>query len=414
MSNENYWLTSFDTTLPLDKNSKKRYNEINTMQKNVFDDTFANSALDYLYSNDNLGKTQSFLESNGFPSIEERQYNKQSYGAADENRQMLDLFQSKSNSILNPKLSDDTDRAFLSGLMGEEEEKAYHQSQIADANSAIKQWQSAFIGSPLESQLNGVADSALQKINTVPNTKSDFFNAENNIVPVDNFNLFPENDNNNVSSLLLQDTNNTLSMVNTRTLVDNSLKKLLNKAKQAFQFFGELPYEMQKDIQRSMWRTGARHYLGEEGFDTSLWMLEHALQDNPSDIWRGNDSRIAYLINNDPVYLNSLDEAIKSSKDGTIDTDLQNIQFNEKDLYYSIHKANIHVTGHRQSNGKWIVHATLSDKYDFTEFMTFKDDNGGWSTQFSPGTVANDVALASQILGAINPYHVTVDFYTTR
>jgi len=42
MSNENYWLTSFDTTLPLDKNSKKRYNEINTVQKNVFDDTFAN------------------------------------------------------------------------------------------------------------------------------------------------------------------------------------------------------------------------------------------------------------------------------------------------------------------------------------------------------------------------------------
>jgi len=414
MSNENYWLTSFDTTLPLDKNSKKRYNEINTMQKNVFDDTFANSALDYLYSNDNLGKTQSFLESNGFPSIEERQYNKQSYGAADENRQMLDLFQSKSNSILNPKLSDDTDRAFLSGLMGEEEEKAYHQSQIADANSAIKQWQSAFIGSPLESQLNGVADSALQKINTVPNTKSDFFNAKNNIVPVDNFNLFPENDNNNVSSLLLQDTNNTLSMVNTRALVDNSLKKLLNKAKQAFQIFGELPDEMQKDVQRSIWRTGARYYLGKEEFYTSLWMLEHALQDNPSDIWRGNDSRIAYLINNDPVYLNSLDEAIKSSKDGTIDTDLQNIQFNEKDLYYSIHKANIHVTGHRQSNGKWIVHATLSDKYDFTEFMTFKDDNGGWSTQFSPGTVANDVALASQILGAINPYHVTVDFYTTR
>ncbi len=414
MSNENYWLTSFDTTLPLDKNSKKSYNGINTVQKNVFDDTFANSALDYLYSNDNLGKTQSFLESNGFPSIEERQYNKQSYGAADENRQMLDLFKNKSNSILNPKLSDDTDRAFLSGLMGEEEEKAYHQSQIADANSAIKRWQSAFIGSPLESQLNGVADSALQKINTLQTAEPDFFNAKNNIVPVDNFNLFPENDNNNVSSLLLQDTNNTLSMVNTRALVDNSLKKLLNKAKQAFQIFWDLPDEMQKDVQRSMWRTGARYYLGKEEFYTSLWMLEHALQDNPSDIWRGNDSRIASLINNDKVYLDKLDEAIKASKDGTIDTDLEDIRFKNDDLYYSIHKANIHVTGHRQSNGKWIVHATLSDTYDFTEFMTFKDDNGGWSTQFSPGTVANDVAVASQILGAINPYHVTVDFYTTR
>ena len=168
MSNENYWTNSFDAMFPLDTTSKKGYNGINTIQKNknVFDDTFTSSALDYLYSNDNLGKTQSFLESNGFPSIEERQYNKQSYGAADENRQMLDLFQSKSNSVLNPTISNDTDRAFLSGLMGDEEEKAYHQNQIADADSAIKQWQSAFSGSPLESQLNVAADSAIKSINS--------------------------------------------------------------------------------------------------------------------------------------------------------------------------------------------------------------------------------------------------------
>ena len=416
MINENYWTNSLNTIFPLDTTSKKGYNGINTMQKNknVFDDTFASSALDYLYSNENLGKTQNFLENNGFPSIEEREYNKEAYGIADERKQMLDLFQSKSNIILNPKPSNDTDRAFLSGLMGDEEEKVYHQTQIADADNAIKQWQSAFSGSPLESQLNGAANSALQKINTNSTIKPSFFNAKNNIVPVDNFNLFPENDNNNVSSLLLQDTNNTLSMVNSRAWVDDSLKNLLNKSKKDFQIFGDIPYETQKDVQRSIWRTVAQPYLGKKGFDTSLWMLEHALQDNPSDIWRGNDSRIAYLINNDPVYLNSLDAAIKASKDGTIDTDLKDIQFDNKDLYYSIHKANIHVTGHRQSNGKWIVHATLSDKYDFTEFMTFKDDNGGWSTQFSDGTAANDLAVASQILGAINPYHVTVDFYTTR
>ena len=104
MINENYWTNSLNTIFPLDTTSKKGYNGINTMQKNknIFDDTFANSALDYLYSNDNLGKTQNFLENNGFPSIEERQYNKESYGAALEQKQMLDLFKNKSNSILNP------------------------------------------------------------------------------------------------------------------------------------------------------------------------------------------------------------------------------------------------------------------------------------------------------------------------
>ncbi len=419
MSNENYWLTSFDTTLPLDKNSKKRYNEINTVQKNVFDDTFANSALDYLYSNENLGKTQNFLESNGFPSIEERQYNKEAYGAADERNQMLDLFKSKSNSVLNPAISNDTDRAFLSGLMGDEEEKVYHQTQIADVNSAIKQWQSAFSGSPLESQLNVAADSAIKSINSVPATQPTFFNAENGFESVSVPCSAQEYDitqdwNTNLQSVYASGADNTLSKLSLRTSIANSFKYIFNKAKQAFIDFGDCAYETQKEVQRSIWRTGARYCLGNEEFYTSLWMLEHALQDNPSDIWRGNDSRIARLINNDPVYLNSLDEAIKASKDGTIDTNLKNIQFNNEDLYYSIHKANIHVTGHRQSNGKWIVHATLSDKYDFTEFMTFMDDKGGWSAQASKGTIANDAANISQRLGAIKPYKVKVEFYTTR
>ncbi len=98
-----------------------------------------------------MGKTESFLENNGFPTAEERQYNKEAYGVAEENKQMLDLFKNKTNSILNPKLPDDTDRAFLSGLMGEEEEKLDYKNRITDADSAIAQWQSAFRGSPFES-----------------------------------------------------------------------------------------------------------------------------------------------------------------------------------------------------------------------------------------------------------------------
>lgn len=173
--------------------------------------------------------------------------------------------------------------------------------------------------------------------------------------------------------------------------------------------------EAQKNIQRDIWELGAQKYLREQkGYFTSAWMLEHSLTDKPSDIWRGNDSRIAYLINNDSAYLSKLDEAIKSSKNGKIDEDLKGIQFNTGDLYYSIHKSTIHVDGYMQSNGKWIIHAKMTDTYDFTEIQSFMDDNGGWSTQAGIGTVANDVAVVSQFLGAINPYKVTVEFYTTR
>ena len=143
-------------------------------------------------------------------------------------------------------------------------------------------------------------------------------------------------------------------------------------------------------------------------------MLEHSLQDNPSDIWRGNDSRIANLINNDSAYLSKLDAAIKSSTNGKIDQALEGVKFKTGDLYYSIHKSTIHVNGSLQSNGKWIVQAKMTDIYDFTEMQTFMDDNGGWSTQSGIGTVANDAAAISQLLGAINPYKITVEFYTMR
>ena len=93
---------------------------------------------------------------------------------------------------------------------------------------------------------------------------------------------------------------------------------------------------------------------------------------------------------------------------------MEGIQFNDDDLSYSIHKATINVDGYKQKNGKWIIHSTLSDTYDFTEILTFMGENGKLSLEASLGTVANDAATISQFFDVINPYKVTVDFYTTR
>ncbi len=173
--------------------------------------------------------------------------------------------------------------------------------------------------------------------------------------------------------------------------------------------------ETQKNMQRSIWKIGAQEYLREQkNYETSAWMLEHSLEDNPSDIWRGNDSRIAYLINHDSAYLEELDKAIANAKNGKLENKLIEVKFKTGDLYYSIHRSKIYLTGHERPDGKWIVNAILDDEYDFTEIQTFMDAEGGWSKQAGLGTVANDVAVLSQVLGAIHPYHVTVDFWTVR
>ncbi len=174
--------------------------------------------------------------------------------------------------------------------------------------------------------------------------------------------------------------------------------------------------EGQKKAQREVWKFGAQKLLREQmGCETSAWMLEHSLQDNPSGIWRGNDSRIAYLVNNDKAYLKALDEKIRQSRNGKIKGKLENVVFDNGDLYYSIHKSDIYVNGYRQENGKWIIKAKLEDEYDFTEIMTLMGDKWyQFSTRIGLGTLANDVAFFSQKLGAINPYKVEVEFYTTR
>ncbi len=173
--------------------------------------------------------------------------------------------------------------------------------------------------------------------------------------------------------------------------------------------------EAQKNMQRGFWKTGSQKYLRENrGFLTSAWMLEHSLQDNPTDIWRGNDSRIAYLINNDESYLKKLDAAISNSSNGRISGPLDNISFENGDLYYSIHAATIYVDGYKQDNGKWLVKSTMTDRYDFTVIQSLMSQDGTFSNTIRLGTIANDAAVISQALGAINAYNVYVEFYTTR
>ncbi len=171
----------------------------------------------------------------------------------------------------------------------------------------------------------------------------------------------------------------------------------------------------QKTAQRSFWKLGADKYLRKRHhYLTAAWLLEHSLQDKPQDVYRGNDSRVSFLINNDPAYIAAVDRVIANSKNGKIDEVLDDIVFENGDLYYSIHKTTIHVQGFKREDGKWIIHSKLKDKYDFTEIQTVFVDGKIFADNAGLGTIANDMAVVSQKTGAINPYYIYVDFYTTR
>jgi len=82
-------------------------------------------------------------------------------------------------------------------------------------------------------------------------------------------------------------------------------------------------------------------------------------------------------------------------------------EFVSGDLEAAIHNYNMQVTGYRQSDGTWILNCTMTDVYDYTEFVLpdeerYKDNPTIW--------IPNDAAYLSQKSGAIVPYNVTISF----
>ena len=185
--------TTWSTTFPLDKASKKRYTESVRTQLNLSafdDDEVAGSAVDYLYAPGNQSKTQSFLKNNGFPSAQEREFGKELLGVQQERKNLMDEFKSKVKTPVNTEHYGESDRAFMQGLLGDEEGEREYQKRVANVNAqnaanTRKQNEllNAFKGSQFESLLNPTASvsgvvqnqgeriSALQPIQTYDASK---------------------------------------------------------------------------------------------------------------------------------------------------------------------------------------------------------------------------------------------------
>lgn len=169
-----------------------------------------------------------------------------------------------------------------------------------------------------------------------------------------------------------------------------------------------LKFLLNKNVHRATWFIGAETYLKNKGYYTSAWMLEHSLQSKPSNVYRWNDSRIASLVKSDAAFLKELDKAIINSDGNTLSCFIS-VMFGNGDLYYSIHRSSIKLNGYKMNNGKWNISGVLDDEYDYTEIMTWMSGNGA-----TLGTIANDAAVVSQIIDAINPYHISVYFNLER
>lgn len=299
------------------------------------------------------------------------------------------MFREKPTGILNPHLPYDTNRAF--GLLGTEEDAYNYKKQISNSNRALNELQSAFHGSQFEGELR----PTVQRLNSSPaitNAINRNPNAKNEYKHIGTHNP-------NEKPVITQ-------LSNDKETSDSN-KVLHNTLKRSF-FEALAPVYLKPSTHTALWFVGAETYLKHKGYDTSAWLLKHSLQSKPEDVYRDDNSRIAQLIKNDPAFLKELDIAIANSDGKTLDKTIS-VSFKQGDLYYSIHKNDIKLTGYKDENGKWKISARLSDEYNFSELTSWMDGEDA-----TLGTVANDVAYFSEKIGAITPYNIYVDFNIER
>lgn len=146
------------------------------------------------------------------------------------------------------------------------------------------------------------------------------------------------------------------------------------------------------------------------GFSTAAALLDHSLQDSPSNLEYGSTSDYAaqiadssecqQIVNDFKAYVSGKHLSARSTSGSTtLDS--------TTDLHLAYNKVSYIASG-RKTNGVWNLTITFNDTYDF--------ETQAWENAMTDNavvTILNNYAAYAQSIGAIVPYNVKVTVSTT-
>lgn len=146
------------------------------------------------------------------------------------------------------------------------------------------------------------------------------------------------------------------------------------------------------------------------GFTTAGTLLNHSLQDNPSNLSYGANTTFASQISKSSEcnsIVKSFKSSVKGKKVSSYKTTGSTTLNSTKDLHLAYNKVSYTASGTKK-NGIWTLKIVFSDTYDF-EKQAWKNAMTG-----NPAvTILNNYAAYAQSLKAIVPYKVKVTVTTT-
>lgn len=143
------------------------------------------------------------------------------------------------------------------------------------------------------------------------------------------------------------------------------------------------------------------------GFDLSSDLLDHSLQDNPSNLRYSSSTWQTSTLENSNEF-NSLVRDFRSelsSVSGDYYTDSGSIRLDDDtDLYLALNNVK-YLLGAEKINGRWTIYANIHDTYDF-DYWAWSNVDGLTSAM---GTALNNYGAMAEDIGAVVSYDV--DFY---
>lgn len=161
-----------------------------------------------------------------------------------------------------------------------------------------------------------------------------------------------------------------------------------------------------KSVARLMWRLVSKCYLRPKGYISAAELLEHSLQNHPSDLNFTNGDRITKQVVESQDWQNLMISLINDAKaNGQNEINVSTTgRFTDEDLDWALHQYYIDVSGRLKDN-IWDLYVEINDIYDFAFNTKYGKE---WRWRFA--TAGIKLASLDQAAGVVVPYNVTIGF----
>ena len=132
-----------------------------------------------------------------------------------------------------------------------------------------------------------------------------------------------------------------------------------------------------------------------------------------------DDNEVINKITSNKSFISKIEKAIlkygKSSDEfntAKLDGFNSNIKFEDFDLFYSLHKAEISINAKKNQLKKWDLRVKIKDTYDFTDLKNINEYRNSTNSTIKSlfSSTINNYAIVSSQYGVIKPYDIIIAF----